>query len=181
MRLLDLDALAGFLLIGRGERLVEIHIELARRIVGHVEQRHIGGKRRARPEQARDDGRIRRNSFPVSIRRDDIIVIDEHGSITRDRSALQVNETAFQCLRRCSVIVLRRSVLGSRSMRVDAAFRLGPAAPAAGARILIGRGPAGAGHAADRQITRRQRADAAADWQPHRSPRSPRARHWRTD
>ena len=55
MRLLDLDALAGFLLIGRGERLVEIRIELARRIVGHVEQRNIGGKRRTCPEQSRDE------------------------------------------------------------------------------------------------------------------------------
>src|ERR1700737_5633104 len=36
---------------------------------------------------------------------------------------------------------------------MDAAFCLGSAAPAAGPRILIGRGPAGAGHAPDRQIT----------------------------
>ena len=55
MRLLDLDALAGFLLIGGRERLVEFRIEFARRIVGHVEQRNIGGKRRACPEQSRDD------------------------------------------------------------------------------------------------------------------------------
>src|SRR3977135_3498764 len=36
---------------------------------------------------------------------------------------------------------------------MHAAFCLGSAAPAAGPRILIGRGPAGAGHAPDRQIT----------------------------
>ena len=54
MRLLDLDALAGFLLIGGGERLVEIHIEFARRIIGHVEQRHVGGKRRTCPKQPRE-------------------------------------------------------------------------------------------------------------------------------
>src|SRR3984893_6036894 len=39
--------------------------------------------------------------------------------------------------------------------RMDAAFRLGSAAPAAGPRILIGRRAAGAGHASDRQKTRR--------------------------
>ena len=55
MRLLDLDALAGFLLIGGGERLVEIGIEFARRIVGHVEQGDIGGEGRTRPEQSRDE------------------------------------------------------------------------------------------------------------------------------
>src|SRR5258706_4628754 len=38
---------------------------------------------------------------------------------------------------------------------MDAAFRLGSATPAAGAQVFIGRGPAGAGHAPDRQITRR--------------------------
>src|SRR4030081_1448464 len=37
---------------------------------------------------------------------------------------------------------------------MDAAFRLGSAAPAAGARIFIRRGPAGARHAPDRQVTR---------------------------
>src|SRR6202142_1252748 len=36
---------------------------------------------------------------------------------------------------------------------MDAAFRLGSAAPAAGARILVRRGPAGAGHASDREKT----------------------------
>ena len=42
MRLLDLDALAGFFLIGRDKRLVEIGVEFARRIVGHVEQGVVG-------------------------------------------------------------------------------------------------------------------------------------------
>ena len=56
MRLLDLDALAGFLLIGRRECLVEIRIELAGRIVRHVEQRDIGGKCRTCKEQSREDG-----------------------------------------------------------------------------------------------------------------------------
>src|SRR5436309_9162339 len=39
--------------------------------------------------------------------------------------------------------------------RMDAAFRLGPAAPAARTRIFIRRGPAGAGHAPDRQVAGR--------------------------
>ena len=56
MRLLDLDALAGLLLIGRRERLVEIRIEFARRIVGHVEQRDIGGECRTCQQQSRDHG-----------------------------------------------------------------------------------------------------------------------------
>src|SRR5260370_2837252 len=38
---------------------------------------------------------------------------------------------------------------------MDAAFCLGSAAPTACPRIFIGRGPAGAGHAPDRQKTRR--------------------------
>src|SRR5260370_13956565 len=38
---------------------------------------------------------------------------------------------------------------------MDAAFGLGSAAPAARPRIFIRRGPAGAGHAPDRQITHR--------------------------
>ncbi len=54
VRLLDLDALAGFLLIGGSERLVEIDIEFAGRVVRHVEQRHVSGKGRACPEQCRD-------------------------------------------------------------------------------------------------------------------------------
>ncbi|MGY4600986.1 hypothetical protein ACVWXL_008732 [Bradyrhizobium sp. GM22.5] len=47
MRLLDLDALAGFLLIGTRERLVELDIELARRIVRDVQQSDVSGKSRA--------------------------------------------------------------------------------------------------------------------------------------
>src|SRR5579863_7262961 len=42
-------------------------------------------------------------------------------------------------------------VLGSLE-GVDAAFRLGPAAPAAGAGVFARRRPAGAGHAADRLV-----------------------------
>ena len=56
MRLLDLDALAGFLLVGRRERLVEIGIEFARRIVGHVEQGVVGSESRTRPQQSGDEG-----------------------------------------------------------------------------------------------------------------------------
>ncbi len=52
MRLLDLDALAGFLLIGVGERLVELDIELTRRIVRHVQEIDVSGENRACPEQA---------------------------------------------------------------------------------------------------------------------------------
>jgi hypothetical protein len=55
MRLLDLDALAGFLLVGCDERLVEVGIEFAGRIVGHIQQGKIGGKGRARPQQSRDE------------------------------------------------------------------------------------------------------------------------------
>src|ERR1700688_4810257 len=43
-----------------------------------------------------------------------------------------------------------------RLHRMDPAFGLGPAAPAAGARGLVGRVPTGAGHAPDRQITLRR-------------------------
>jgi hypothetical protein len=56
MRLLDLDALAGFLLIGGGESFVEVDIEFARRIVGDVEQRHVGGERGAGPQQSGNCG-----------------------------------------------------------------------------------------------------------------------------
>src|SRR5215468_7366014 len=52
MGLLDLDGLAGFFLIRRGKRLVEVGIELARRIVGYIEQRDIGGVGGARKQQA---------------------------------------------------------------------------------------------------------------------------------
>ena len=37
---------------------------------------------------------------------------------------------------------------------MDAAFGLAPAAPAAGTRVFVRRAPAGAGHAANRQIIR---------------------------
>src|SRR5262249_25040734 len=39
-----------------------------------------------------------------------------------------------------------------RRHRMDAAFGLGAAAPTAGALVLVGRGAAGAGHAADREV-----------------------------
>src|SRR3954470_19424556 len=64
--------------------------------------------------------------------------------------AAQVNETAFQCSRSGSVVVLRS--LDS----VDTAFRLRPAAPATGAGVFIGLGATGAGHASDREITGRR-------------------------
>ena len=51
MRLLDFNALAGLLLVGRRERLVEVVVEFPRRILGHVEQREIGGVGRAGQER----------------------------------------------------------------------------------------------------------------------------------
>src|SRR5438477_11570192 len=66
----------------------------------------------------------------------------------KSRETSYVNETAFYCLRCGSFIVLRSL------RRVDATFCLGSAAPTAGARVLVRRRPAGAGHAADRHETR---------------------------
>jgi hypothetical protein len=63
MRLLDLDALAGLLLIGRHKRLVEIHIEFPGRIVGYVEQRDIGGKCRTCKQQSRNGGQNAADHF----------------------------------------------------------------------------------------------------------------------
>src|SRR6516162_6719937 len=57
----------------------------------------------------------------------------------------QVNETEFSCSKRGSAVVLRSLA------RVNAAFCLASAAPAAGARILARVAAAGAGHAADRE------------------------------
>ena len=71
MRLLDLDALAGLLLISSRERLVEVGIEFARRIIRHVEQRNIGGERRARPQQSHEERQNTTDHLPVSIRPDE--------------------------------------------------------------------------------------------------------------
>ena len=51
VRLLDLDALAGFLLVGRRERLIEIDIQFTRGIIRNIEQRDVGRIGRARPQQ----------------------------------------------------------------------------------------------------------------------------------
>src|SRR6266478_4116019 len=61
---------------------------------------------------------------------------------------VQVNETGFSCLPTCSVVVLRSL------HRMDAALGLVPAAPAAGARVVIRRGPACTRHTPYRQIAR---------------------------
>src|SRR5262249_52539893 len=63
MRLLDLDALASVFLPSCRERLVEFGIELARGIVGDVEQRNVRSISGARPEQCRGDGKRTADHF----------------------------------------------------------------------------------------------------------------------
>lgn len=86
MRLLDLDALAGLLLISRRERLVEVGIEFARRVVRHVEQRNIGGEGRACPQQSRQERQNTTNHLqsPFGPMKH---LIKSTEQITRDRAA----------------------------------------------------------------------------------------------
>src|SRR5882672_2811527 len=69
------------------------------------------------------------------------------------RSGLKSTKPHFIVCGATAALSYKIIMLGSLD-RMDAAFCLGPAAPAAGAGILIRRGPAGAGHTPDRQETR---------------------------
>src|SRR4051794_36282765 len=103
----------------------------------------------AEPAQSNAATTVRtRRIISISVRPDDGAVTS-CASITRDNGAIS-QRTAFQCSRYRSVVVLR-SLDG-----VDAAFRLRPAAPAAGARVFVRLGAAGARHAPDREVTRRR-------------------------
>ena len=156
MRLLDLDALAGFLPIGVGERLVEIGIELTRRIVRHVQQRRHRQREPSLPEQSAPASGTIRRIMSISIRFDDVDVIEGMRTITRGEKRLKSTKPDF---------VVRSSAASSvlRSLhRVDAAFRLGAAAPAARALILARSVAAGARHAPDRAEARCRRGGDAA-------------------
>src|SRR5260370_21991261 len=88
-----------------------------------------------------------RLNISISICRDNsIVVCDATKKLLKKR--LGVNGTVFQCLRLRWINLLRSL------HRVDAAFRLGSAAPAAGPQVFIGRCPAGARHASDRHEAR---------------------------
>ena len=56
VRLLDGHGLAGLRLPVLGEGLVELLVQLTGRIVGHVQQRRVGGRGRQGPQQRRDGG-----------------------------------------------------------------------------------------------------------------------------
>jgi len=153
MRLLDLDALAGLLVIGGGKRLVEVDIKLARRIVdalSSVTSRRSPSLPRAAPRRRQNT-----TTSPISIAADR--PSRKHADITQDE-AVSSHETAFHCLRSVATLLCIRSL-----HRMDCHILFWLDRAAAGARSSSGEVRLVQACTRPTNIPTRKR-DAAAGW-----------------